>query len=506
MLDSDNLAALTVAELVEHVRELRQANAQLRRQLRPLGPPLAAQALTEELIRQTALLTRLGIEFREDMDPTALVQQVLQSITVHLPADEATIILVGPDQTPQHALTVSLGAPRPLSNERAAELLTHGSAGWALRHGSSVILLDLAGETQWFQLREAATATGSVEPSNGSLIATPIRQSAATIGVLTVYRLATHAFGSQELMLIESIAAQIGIAISAARFHQQHRLRQQHMLTLLNFRQVAGSDHTAGDVAGQCHQIAKEVFTARWGLLFLRPTPQGQPEWIAPTNVSLEAPVAAAGGAVKLTVESQSVVTMALTDEQTCIAIPLIHDGHAIGGLALGYSGTQLNPSMIDWNLLELFARQTATVCANLQLVTRLREQTQLLEELVTERTNQLQRSRDLLRIVFDSLPEGVALLDETERLVAVNTVFANQIVGRHPRELVGKTYAQLLRMLERAAPTAIEFLAQRQEHQHLRIRQVFPAGERSYLIERMEIPPSHGQPASRLELWRREV
>jgi hypothetical protein len=118
MLDADNLAALTVAELVAHVRELRQANAQLRRQLRPIGPPLAAQALTEELIRQTALLTRLGIEFREDIEPTALVQQVLQSITVHLPADEATIILVGPDQTPQHALTVSLGAPRLLPNER----------------------------------------------------------------------------------------------------------------------------------------------------------------------------------------------------------------------------------------------------------------------------------------------------------------------------------------------------------------------------------------------------
>lgn len=47
MLDADNLAALTVAELVAHVRELRQANAQLRRQLRPIGPPLAAQALTE---------------------------------------------------------------------------------------------------------------------------------------------------------------------------------------------------------------------------------------------------------------------------------------------------------------------------------------------------------------------------------------------------------------------------------------------------------------------------
>jgi PAS domain-containing protein len=145
-------------------------------------------------------------------------------------------------------------------------------------------------------------------------------------------------------------------------------------------------------------------------------------------------------------------------------------------------------------------------VCATLQLVSRLREQTQLLEGLIAERTNQLQRSRDLLRIVFDSLPEGVALLDETERLVAANTVFASQIVGRHPRDLVGKTYAHLLRMLERAAPTTIELLADTQkERRRLRLRQVFPEGERSYIVERMEIPPSHGQPASRLEFWRRE-
>lgn len=498
MLDADNLAALTVAELVAHVRELRNANAQLRRQLHPAGPPLAAHALTEELMRQTALLTRLGIEFREDLEPTTLLQQTLQTITLHLPADEATAILIGADQTPAHALTVSLGAPRLLPHERTTELLKHGSAGWALRHGSSIVLLDLANDAQRFHLRELQ--------SGGSLIATPIHQSAATAGVLLIYRLATHAFSSHDLILIESIAAQLGVALGAARLYQQHRLRQQHILTLLDFGQSSGANLSPGDVAARCYTIATETFAARWGLLFLRSSPQSQPEWIAPTNLSLDVPVAAASGAAQLTTESQSVVTVAITDDQTCIALPLIHDGHAIGSLALGYTSAQSQPSAIDWKLLELFARQAATVCATLQLVSRLREQTQLLEGLIAERTNQLQRSRDLLRIVFDSLPEGVALLDETERLVAANTVFASQIVGRHPRDLVGKTYAHLLRMLERAAPTTIELLADTQkERRRLRLRQVFPEGERSYIVERMEIPPSHGQPASRLEFWRRE-
>ncbi|MCX7860468.1 MAG: GAF domain-containing protein [Chloroflexus sp.] len=498
MPDTEDLAALTVAELVAHVRELRNANAQLRRQLHPSGPPLAAHALAEDLIRQTSLLARLGIEFREDLDPVTLVQQTLQSVTVNLPADEATVILLGSDQQPAQALTVALGAPRWLPLERAAELTTHGSAGWALRQGSSIVVLDLAHEARRFQLRELQTG--------GSLIATPIRQSSATIGVLITYRLATHAFSSTDLVLIESIAAQLSVTIGAARLHQQHRLRQQQFLTLLNLGQLFTAGHTLGDVAARCHTIATDTFAARWGLLFVRPSPQSQPAWITPTNLSLDAPITAAGGAAQLTADSQSVVTMALTDELTCIALPLVHDGASIGGLALGYTATQSTPSGIDWNLLELFARQTATVCATLQLVARLREQTQLLEELIAERTNQLQRSRDLLRVVFDSLPEGVALLDETERLAAANTVFANQIVGRHPRELVGKTYAHLLRMIERTAPTSIELLPEpRAGQQRLRIRQIFPDGTRSYLVERMEIPSSHGQPASRLEFWRHE-
>ncbi|WP_298819351.1 GAF domain-containing protein [Chloroflexus sp.] len=499
MPDAEDLATLTVAELVAHVQELRNANAQLRRQLHPAGPPLAAHALTAELIRQTSLLTRLGIEFREDLEPTVFLQQALQAVTANLPADEATAVLIGPDQQPLQAMTVALGAPRLLPPERAAELLGSSSAGWALRHGSSVMLLDIAGEAPRLHLRELQTG--------GSLIATPIRQSMATIGVLMVYRLATNAFSSLDLVLIESVAAQLGVAIGAARLHRQHRLRQQHILTLLNFGQAFATGNNLGDIAARCHTIATEAFAARWGLLFLRPSPQSQLTWVEPAGLTIEAPVTAASGAAQLSADSQSVVTMALTDSLTCIALPLIHDGAAIGGLTLGYAGAQSAPTGIDWNLLELFARQTATICATSQLVARLHEQTQLLEELVAERTNQLQRSRDLLRIVFDSLPEGIALLDESERLVAVNTVFANQIVGRHPRDLVGKTYAHLLRLIERAAPTSIELLPDvGSGRQQLRIRQTFAEGERRYLIDRMEILSSPGQPPSRLEFWRREL
>ncbi|WP_129628917.1 two-component system sensor histidine kinase NtrB [Candidatus Oscillochloris fontis] len=55
-----------------------------------------------------------------------------------------------------------------------------------------------------------------------------------------------------------------------------------------------------------------------------------------------------------------------------------------------------------------------------------------------------LQRSRDLLRIVFDHLPEGLILVDGQGVLLAANNAFCYGILGQSPRYVVGKHYAQI--------------------------------------------------------------
>lgn len=55
-----------------------------------------------------------------------------------------------------------------------------------------------------------------------------------------------------------------------------------------------------------------------------------------------------------------------------------------------------------------------------------------------------LQRSRDLLRIVFDHLPEGLILVDRQGLILAANNAFCYGILGQTPRNVVSKAYAQI--------------------------------------------------------------
>lgn len=60
----------------------------------------------------------------------------------------------------------------------------------------------------------------------------------------------------------------------------------------------------------------------------------------------------------------------------------------------------------------------------------------------------ELQRSRDLLRAIFDNLADGLLLLDGDGQILAANHTIC-QIADRRPQELVGKPYATLWADLE---------------------------------------------------------
>lgn len=89
--------------------------------------------------------------------------------------------------------------------------------------------------------------------------------------------------------------------------------------------------------------------------------------------------------------------------------------------------------------------------------LTELQAHAAQLESSVSRHTAELRRSRDLLRIVFDNLPEGLILLDEGGRLLAANNAFCRGIVGRRPQAVVGSSYAELWASLAASAELRLE-------------------------------------------------
>ncbi|NJN15196.1 MAG: GAF domain-containing protein [Oscillochloris sp.] len=423
MSSRDDLDTRPTAELAQMVRELQHINGQLRARLNP-NPPHAAQALLDDQFRRTALLTQLAIEFRENLDQQTAVTQTLRAVMAHLQLTGASVILTG-SEGPELALSMLDGQVDTLDAALAGEVITNGLAGWVLRHGSSVALSDVARDRRWLQFSE--------RHRSGSVIVVPIRQANATAGVLTVHRGQPNAFSSHDLILLEGVAAQLGVALGAARYQLGERQRRDQALALLSMSQFLSTEHDLIELAAMLQEKSATVFNAQHGLLYLEPSDpieQGLQAILPPTRLPSAELLKQCAGAAQLAFEGRRIVTTAPANGLTCVALPLAHHGKTIGAFVQLYSGNAGFPASV-WSLLTIFTNVVASACASMRLVSRLTEQTRLLEDLVEQRTHQLQRSRDVLRVVFDSLPDGVLLIDGEEHLVAANHIFCRQIVVR---------------------------------------------------------------------------
>jgi GAF domain-containing protein len=491
---SDDLAELSSADLAQLVSELQAENTQLRAEVGKL--PSAAQGLIDDQLRRTSLLTQLAIEFREAVAPDQIVEQTLRALTTSI-APNASVILVGPGNMIELASTTVDGNVQPIPPDLARNVLDKGLAGWVVRHGSSVALSDVVRDRRWLQFSE--------QHRSGSVIVIPIRQANLTLGALTAHHPTPNAFSSHDLIMLEGVAAQLGVALSAARHQASERQRRDQAMTLLTMTQFLSAERSQEDLAAMLNEKGAAVFGARWGMLFLI-SDDGPDATIRPV---LPGPASAwaaqaqlAAGAAQLACSSQRITTTVPTTDTTCVALPLTHHGETIGSFVLVHTGKSGFSANL-WSLLTVFTHMVAAACANVRLVGRLTEQASALERLVDVRTRQLQHSRDALRVVFDSLPDGVILLDADERLVAANQFFCTSIIGRHPRELVGQSYPHVWQLLERQPNVRVELRPSHDPSRQLLLVHIGgPKDGRAFTVRRSPMVTEGGRTEQYLEFW----
>lgn len=98
------------------------------------------------------------------------------------------------------------------------------------------------------------------------------------------------------------------------------------------------------------------------------------------------------------------------------------------------------------------------------------------LEHNLRQQAEELRRSRDLLRVIFDNLPEGLLFIDTTGCLLAANHSFCTQIIGRRPQAVVGVDYRQLWDDLAHSADLRLTIQGPSDEGQAL-----IPGAEQSF-------------------------
>lgn len=425
------------------------------------------RAALEAELRRSALLSRLAVELRESLDPATIAELVLRDLGAGLSFDHGILILTGPQGAAETAYTWRDGAALPLEHSAAQKLLAGGLEGRARGYDGATLI--------------AGVGPGGAQTS-GSAIALPIRRAATDLGVLTLYVQRPDAFDDADLLLLESVGALVGVALSAAIRYQEERQRGRQAMALLAISQMLTVERTPAELAAALDELGHTVFQADYTLLYLndaegapilvRTQPAQQLSDIARAGAD-DAAAAARAGSLNAAVHDQPGSAAAQAGGQnaavgaqsgpaapTRLALPLVHAGRALGACVLVREAGAAEPFPPGlWSLLTVFTNIVASACANIELVERLRSYTDELEGEVERHTAELRRSRDLLRIVFDNQPEGLLLFDCEGRLLAANNAFCRGIVGRLPREVVGRDYRRLWADL--ASQTELELAPQ---------------------------------------------
>ncbi|MDX1688890.1 MAG: GAF domain-containing protein, partial [Candidatus Promineifilaceae bacterium] len=188
-------------------------NAQLLQEAQQQATQLAglydtALNITGALDKET-LLNRLAAQLQEMLAPDAI-----GVVLYDRPAGEVEVALAREHGEPVAGM---IGRRLPLSEA--------GLSGWVIRQKRSLLIRDMNAdplpETPQHTSRPAVSWLG-----------VPLLGREQTLGAMSVQSLQAHAFGDEDVRLLESMAAQVAVALQNAQLYGQARRRAQELEAL----------------------------------------------------------------------------------------------------------------------------------------------------------------------------------------------------------------------------------------------------------------------------------
>jgi PAS domain S-box-containing protein len=481
----------------------------------PVGGPHAGLTVDQRSApqhqRSADLLAQLIGGLRTADDPQSIATALLHSLAGHPNVERASIILVGVDGSIDYAAAIVDGRLAPLARDRAKQVIQSGLAGLALRSGRTIVLPAVACDERWLALGARA--------ASGSAVALPLGADRAVLGVVTLAHSLDGQFSAHDLPLFENMAACASLAFSAAQNRAEEQSQRNQTLSLFAMSQSAASERSLDALADELLDKSGELFNATHVALFLpcdgaleladaRVKPgAGDAEQTTALLASLadaaerawrdrasitEVVAGAAGG------KAAPAYNHDVPDTLLCVALPLLHNGAAVGVFALARRAHGLAVfSARVWSMLTILTNVAAAAFANRQMIDQLHRRAELLEKQVRERTGQLQNSRDLLRVVFDHLPDGLILLDSAGQILAANEAFCREVAGLPLPEVIGRHYPSLTHELEQRGQLVF---GPRTGDPTYVARRICPAGHQSwYEVDRYAVASG----AQTIERWR---
>jgi GAF domain-containing protein len=325
-------------------------------------------------------------------------------------------------------------------------------AGRSVAECRSIHVHDLAAEREdeYPEGRELQRRFG-----HRTLVATPLLREGVPLGVIVLFRTEVKPFSDKQIALLQTFADQAVIAIENVRLFHELETRNRDLTEALE-QQTATSDilrvisRSQTDVQPVFDTIAKaalelcrassaNVFTYDGELVHLAAFVNVDPAYIEALRTFYPRPPSRDTAILRaIQTRSVTVIPDVLEDKdyvpvigaratagrfRSILAVPLMREGKAIGGIAVGRAEPGLFPDA-QIALLKTFADQAVIAIENVRLFKELESRNRDLTEALEQQT----ATSDILRVISQS-PTDVQPVFDTIAAAALKLCQANSAV-----------------------------------------------------------------------------
>jgi two-component system NtrC family sensor kinase len=305
-----------------------------------------------------------------------------------------------------------------------------------------------------------------------SMLSVPMRVGGELIGVISAFSTGVGFFRRRHQTLLEGFADQAGIAIQNARLFEESQRRGRERQALLEAGHAVNQSLEVGETIRLILQQAREVLGVQsCGLFTLDPVTGDltsaasldlDPETVG--RIRLRIGEGITGMAVKERRPQQSAdlrydprvrypQVAAASPLRSMLAAPLVVGNEAIGALTVLRTDVHhFTPE--EESLVVAFADQAAMALEHARLFSSVRTYSEQLEEMVANRTRELDEQKRFVEVVLETLPLGLYVLDGELRIVRANPEGAAAFAGPSG---VGSSFVDLVPAAQ--ASTVGEFL-----------------------------------------------